>query len=78
MDIETALSKYFKNQAELASVIAEGVITNSARIKANRIWHGKRQPNHDEIPLIYSYTNGGLDANFFAGLTQKKSKKLKN
>lgn len=77
MSVEIIISKFFKNQAELARLIAGGEITRAARIKAHRIWNGTREPNHKELSLIYVATKGALDANFFSGLPTKSKKRKK-
>lgn len=75
MEVENVIPKFFKNQAELARVIAGGKITRAKRLKAHRIWNGLRNPTDEELAFIYQATKGGIDANYFSGLPTKKKRR---
>jgi hypothetical protein len=75
MQDELSIQTFFKNQAELATLLAgEQPVPRKYRLRAFKIWHGQ-EPGDDDMPKIYEATKGKLDANFFAGL---KSLKITN
>lgn len=77
MTNKSQLTSFFKNQAALASVIGNGIVTPAIRLRAYRIWHGIIKPNSSDMNLINSATAGAIDANYFHGIQPIKAIKRK-